>query len=186
MNPVAWAAARPWADLFRPPLLSLTRMAQRHRRAAPVAWKTVLKQSESAGWTVDSRGQTPLAEVCHRARQIGLVAIDLLYPDEWQVAQDVGLTVSMTYPSRNNPSGFIPTGFNTVANHPALLKDLEEVIPLAAKAKVPNVIAMFGNRVAGMEEAEAIDNCIAGLSKIAPLAAQNGVTVCPSNFSTAK
>ena len=136
-----------------------------------------LKQSVCR-WTVDSRGQTPLTEVCRRVRQIGLVAIDLLYPDEWQVAQDAGLTVSMTYPSRNNASGFIATGFNTLANHPALLKDLEQVIPLAAKAKVPNVIAMFGNRVPGMEEAEAIDNCIAGLAKIAPLAAQSGVTVC--------
>ncbi len=136
-----------------------------------------LKQSVCR-WTVDSRGQTPLPDVCRRARQIGLVAIDLLYPDEWQVAQDAGLTISMTYPSRNNARGFIPTGFNTLANHPALLKDLEEVIPLAAKAKVPNVIAMFGNRVPGMEEAQAIDNCVAGLSKIAPLAAESGVTVC--------
>ena len=130
-----------------------------------------LKQSVCR-WTVDSRGQTPLPEVCRRARQIGLVAIDLLYPDEWRIAQDAGLTVSMTYPSRNNARGFIATGFNTVANHAALLKDLEAVIPLAAKARVPNVIAMFGNRVPGMEEAEAIDNCIAGLAKIAPLAAQ--------------
>ena len=37
---------------------------------------------------------------------------------------------------------------------------------------------MFGNRVPDMEEAEAIDNCVAGLSKIAPLAAEHGVTVC--------
>ena len=136
-----------------------------------------LKQSVCR-WTVDSRARTPLPDVCRRAKQIGLVAIDLLYPDEWSVAQDAGLTVSMTYASRNNTGGFIATGFNTVANHAALLEDLEEVIPLAAKAKVPNVIAMFGNRVPGMEEAEAIDNCIAGLSKIAPLAAENGVTVC--------
>jgi hydroxypyruvate isomerase len=136
-----------------------------------------LKQSVCR-WTVDSRGQTPLPDVCHGARQIGLVAIDLLYPDEWAVAQDAGLTISMTYASRNNARGFIGTGFNTVANHPALLKDLEEVIPLAAKARVPNVIAMFGNRVPGMEEAEARDNCIAGLSKIAPLAAEHGVTIC--------
>jgi hydroxypyruvate isomerase len=136
-----------------------------------------LKQSVCR-WTVDSQGQTPLPDVCRRAKQVGLVAIDLLYPDEWPIAQDAGLTVSMTYPSRNNARGFIATGFNTIANHAALLKELEEVIPLAAKAKVPNVIAMFGNRVPGMEEAEAIDNCIAGLSKIAPLAAESGVTVC--------
>src|SRR5580692_5425307 len=56
-----------------------------------------LKQSVCR-WTMDSRGQTPLPDVFRRAKEIGLTAIDLLYPDEWAVAQDAGLTVSMTYP----------------------------------------------------------------------------------------
>ncbi|HSC12349.1 MAG TPA: hypothetical protein VLC97_15355, partial [Rhodanobacteraceae bacterium] len=39
----------------------------------------------------------PLPEFCKRAKQLGLVAIDLLYPDEWSVATDAGLVVSMGY-----------------------------------------------------------------------------------------
>jgi hydroxypyruvate isomerase len=59
-----------------------------------------------------------------------------------------------------------------------LLNELETAIALAARAQVPNVIAMFGNRVAGIDDAAAIANCVDGLAKIAPLAAAQGVTVC--------
>ena len=118
----------------------------------------------------------PLPEVCRRAKQIGFAAIDLLYPDEWPVARDADLTVSMGYASRREK--FIATGFNDPANHELLIKELETAIPLAADAHVPNVIAMFGNRVAGIDDTAAIANCIAGLGKIAPLAEKHGVTIC--------
>ena len=49
---------------------------------------------------------------------------------------------------------------------------------LAAQAHVANLIAMFGNRVPGIDESAAIANCAAGLAKIAPLAEKHGVTVC--------
>jgi hydroxypyruvate isomerase len=117
-----------------------------------------------------------LPEFCRRARQLGLVAIDLLQVDEWPVAQDAGLAVSLGYPSRR--AKFIETGFNDPANHALLIGELETALPLAARAKVPNVIAMFGNRNAQIGEAAAIANCIAGLSKIAPLAHELGVTIC--------
>jgi hydroxypyruvate isomerase len=58
-----------------------------------------------------------------------------------------------------------------------LLRELEATIPRAAREGVPNVIAMFGNR-GGRSDAEGIDNCVAGLRAIAPLAEQHGVTVC--------
>ncbi len=120
--------------------------------------------------------RTPLPEVCRRAGQIGFSAIDLLYPEEWAVARDAGLTVSMGYASRREK--FIATGFNDPANHALLLGELAVAIPLAADAHVPNVIAMFGNRTAGIDDAAAIANCIDGLGKIAPLAEKHGVTVC--------
>src|SRR2546425_2395734 len=50
-------------------------------------------------------------------------------------------------------------------------------IPEAARHGVPNVIAMFGNR-RGRSDAEAIDNCVAGLNQIKGLAEAQGVTVC--------
>ena len=120
--------------------------------------------------------RTPLPELCRRAKQIGFAGIDLLYPEEWPVAQDAGLTVSMGYATRREK--FIATGFNDPANHALLLGELEMILPLAAKARVPNVIAMFGNRVAGIDDSSAIANCAAGLARIAPAAEQHGVTIC--------
>lgn len=120
--------------------------------------------------------RTPLPELCRRAKQIGFAGIDLLYPEEWPVAQDAGLVVSMGYASRREK--FIATGFNDPANHALLLGELESILPLAAKARVPSVIAMFGNRVAGIDDSSAIANCAAGLARIAPAAEQHGVTIC--------
>jgi hydroxypyruvate isomerase len=107
---------------------------------------------------------------------MGFVGIDLLYVDEWQVAHDAGLTVSMGYPTRREK--FIETGFNNPANHTLLLKELEDTLPLAARAGIPNVITMFGNRDPARDDQAAIDSCIGGLSKISALAEESGVTVC--------
>ena len=120
--------------------------------------------------------KVPLPEFCRRAKQLGLAAIDLLQADEWSVAHDAGLQVSLGYPSRRDK--FIETGFNDPANHALLISELEVALPLAARARVPNVIAMFGNRSAQIDEPAAIANCVAGLSKIAPMAVELDVTVC--------
>lgn len=130
-----------------------------------------LKQSLSR-WT----SKAPLPELCQRAKGIGLVAIDLLYTDEWPVVLDSGLAVSMGYPAKRED--FITMGFNDPANHAVLLKELETTIPLAKQAGVKNLITMFGNRKTGIDDQQAIDNCVAGLSKIAPYAAENGITIC--------
>ena len=130
-----------------------------------------LKQS-IARWTAKD---ITLPDLCRRAKGIGFDGIDLLYPDEWQVARDAGMTCSMGYASRRQV--FIQTGFNDPANHAMLLAELEAAIPQAAQAGVPNLIAMFGNRH-GTSQAEDMASCVTGLSKIAPLAEKHGVTIC--------
>jgi hydroxypyruvate isomerase len=130
-----------------------------------------LKQSLSR-WT----SKAPLPELCKRLKALGFAGVDLLYADEWAQVLDSGLAVSMGYPTKRDD--FITFGFNNPANHATLLKELETSIPLAKKAGLTNVITMFGNRVAGIDDNQARDNCVAGLSKIAPLAAENGITLC--------
>jgi hydroxypyruvate isomerase len=129
-----------------------------------------LKQSVSY-WPY---GGIPLATFAARCKEIGLVAIDLLQPEEWKVVQDAGLACSMGYPSARRD--FLSTGFNDTANHALLLGELEKSIPLAKRAGVTNVITMFGNR-RGKSDVEGRDNSIAGLKKIAPLAQEHGVTL---------
>ncbi|MGE7137505.1 hydroxypyruvate isomerase family protein [Luteibacter sp. NPDC031894] len=130
-----------------------------------------LKQSLSR-WT----SKAPLPELCKRLKTIGFVGVDLLYADEWSVVTDNGMAVSMGYPAKRD--NFIEMGFNDPANHATLIKEIETTIPLAKRAGVTNVITMFGNRKAGIDDQRAIDNCVAGLSKIAPYAAENGITLC--------
>ena len=120
--------------------------------------------------------KTPLPELCRRLRAMGVVALDLIFPDEWSAVTDSGLAVSMGYPSRREK--FIEVGFNDPAHHAMLLKELETAIPLASRAGVRNLIAMFGNRNPAIDEGKARDNCVSGLGKIAPLAAEHDVTIC--------
>ena len=141
-------------------------------KLAPVPTRHGRLRQSVARWTLQA---APLPELCRRSKAIGLEAIDLLYPHEWAEAHAAGMPCSLGYPSRREP--FIEDGFNNPANHPVLLTELETSIPLAAQAGVPSLIAMFGNRHGTSREAD-IASCIAGLSKIAPLAEQHGVTIC--------
>jgi len=117
----------------------------------------------------------PLGAFARAARRQGVVAIDLLQPDEWAVVRAAGLACSMGYPTRRDD--FIATGFNDPAKHDMLVAELEATIPLAAGAGVPNVIAMFGNR-RGRSDADGARSCIEGLRRVAPAAERHGVTIC--------
>ena len=129
-----------------------------------------LKQSVCR-WTLKG----DLSDVCRRLKELGFQGVDLLYPDEWETARAAGLTVSMGYARQRQ--NFIPDGFNDPSLHPLLIGEINAAIPKAAAAGVPNLIAMFGNRK-GRNDTEGISNCVAGLSKVAPVAEQHGVTVC--------
>jgi len=117
----------------------------------------------------------PLPDFCRTSRALGLVAIDLLQPDDWPVAREAGLVCSMGYPTTRED--FIARGFNDRASHDLLVQELADTLPLAARAGVPNLIAMFGNR-GGRTDDDAAAACIDGLRRVAPLAESQGVTVC--------
>jgi hydroxypyruvate isomerase len=161
------------ADLSRRGLLKASALAAPAMAVTPAAAQPEagrLKQSVCR-WTL--KGELP--DVCRRLKDLGFQGIDLLYPDEWETARAVGLTVSMGYASRRK--NFIPDGFNDPALHTVLIEELTTAIPKAAAAGVPNLIAMFGNR-RGRSDADGIANCVAGLSKVARVAEQHGVTIC--------
>jgi hydroxypyruvate isomerase len=115
----------------------------------------------------------PMPEFCRAVAAMGLTAIDLLEEPDWQVARDHGLVCSMGYAG----GGSIRDGLNVTANHDAIVKNFERLIPRAAALKVPNVITFFGNR-RGMADDLAIANCVAGLNRVRKIAEDNGVTIC--------
>lgn len=119
--------------------------------------------------------QVPLGEFCQRVKAMGIEAVDLLTEDEWPVVRDAGLVCSMGTPTKRND--FIATGLNDRANHAMLLGELERALRAAKSAGVPNVIAMPGNR-RGKPDAETITVTAEALKKVAPLAEEQGVTIC--------
>jgi hydroxypyruvate isomerase len=129
-----------------------------------------LKQSVSY-WCYQKDFKLP--EFARVVADMGLTAIDLLQPGEWEVVRQYGLICSLGYAD----AAKIPDGLNDKANHDAIVKGLEKAIPLAEKMGVPNLIAFFGNR-RGMGNAEAVDNCVTGLNRVKKAAEDHGVTVC--------
>lgn len=116
----------------------------------------------------------PLPEFCQAVAGLGLTAIDLLQPPEWETVRQHGLICSMG----TIGAGSIPNGLNNKEYHDGIVKAFEQYVPLAAKAGTPNVITFFGNVQPGMTPAEAIDNCIAGLNRVKKIAEDHGVTIC--------
>jgi hydroxypyruvate isomerase len=117
----------------------------------------------------------PLADFCRAAAAMGLEAVDLLHPDEWPVARDHGLLCSMGNSSRR--PDFLTAGIADPPLHDTIMRELELVVPLARAAEVPNVIVLSGNR-RGRTDAEGIEACVRLLRRAAPLAEQEGVTIC--------
>jgi hydroxypyruvate isomerase len=142
--------------------------AQNSQATAPA--QNRLKQSV-ARWCFS---KMPLVDLCRAARAMDLKAIDLLGEDEWQIAKDHGLVCSMGWAPKDIN---ISDGLNNRANHDRIIAALTRLIPSAAKAGVPNVIAFFGNR-RGMGDREGIDNCVIGLNRIKKIAEDANVTVC--------
>ena len=135
--------------------------------AAAVEGSGRLKQS-ACRWCYS---KISLDDLCQAARRIGLKGIDLVSYTDWPTVQKYGLTPSMT-PGAGN----IPDCWNRLDNHEKLVHDMEENIPRAAAAGVPNVITFSGNRK-GMPDGEGLENCVKGLNRVKKLAEEKGVTI---------
>jgi hydroxypyruvate isomerase len=112
-----------------------------------------------------------LDDLCQAAQRIGLKGIDLVDHTDWPTVQKYGLVPSMT-PGAGN----IPDCWNRLDNHEKLVQQMQENIPRAAAAGVPNVITFSGNRK-GMPDGEGLANCVTGLNRVKKLAEEKGVTI---------
>jgi hydroxypyruvate isomerase len=150
--------------------LVLPRFA-RTARAEKIVKRGRLKQSVSY-WCYQRNYKLP--EFAKAVSDMGLTAIDLLTEEQWPVVKAAGLICSMGYPAEGAQ---IPKGLNDKANHDVIIRGLTKSLPVAAKMGVPNLIAFFGNR-GSIPEAEAFDNCVAGLNRVKKAAEDAGVTIC--------
>jgi hydroxypyruvate isomerase len=113
----------------------------------------------------------PLADLCREAKRIGLDGIDLLSEAEFDVPKAHGLQCAIA-----NGPGPIADGWNRPDLHDKLVAEGERLLPLVAKAGIPQMIVFSGNRK-GMSDGEGIANCVAGLKRLIPAAERHGVTL---------
>lgn len=114
----------------------------------------------------------PLEIFAKECTKMGISAIDLLKPAEWETVEKHGLVCSMATDDFAN----IEDGFNVRANHAALQHEYRELIDKASEHKIRNVICFSGNR-RGMDDATGIANCVEGLLPLLDYAAEKQVTL---------
>lgn len=114
----------------------------------------------------------PLDELCTTANKIGLKAIDLVGPKEWNVLKTHGLDSSMC----NGAEISLTKGWNHTEYHSTLIKNYTDHINYVADAGYKNLICFSGSRD-GMDDETGLKNCVEGLKQIIGLAEKKGVMI---------
>jgi hydroxypyruvate isomerase len=114
----------------------------------------------------------PLDELCTVANKIGLKAIDLVGPKEWNILKKHGLDSSMC----NGAEISLTEGWNRPEYHSTLIKNYTDHINLVADAGYKNLICFSGNKK-GMDDETGLKNCVEGLKQIMALAEKRGVVI---------
>ncbi len=131
-----------------------------------VATKGRIKQSVSR-WCY---GKWSLDELCEVSKRLGLQAIDLLGPEEFETVKKHGLICSLV----NTHS--LTNGLADRKFHDECLAKLREVIDATAAAGFPTVISFSGNR-RGIPDDVGVDNAVEALKKIAGHAEQKKINI---------
>jgi hydroxypyruvate isomerase len=122
-------------------------------------------------------GKIPLDELCVAGKEMGLVAIDLLDPDDFETVTKHGLVCSMvSFPTIDGIGG-ITKAFNRIEHHDKLVQAYEQRIKETAAAGFGRLICFSGNR-AGLDDEKGLENCAIGLKRVLPLAEKHQVTLC--------
>jgi hydroxypyruvate isomerase len=119
----------------------------------------------------------PLDELCQAGKEMGLVALDLLQPGEFETARKHGLVCSMVANPTIDGLGGIPKAWNRGEHHDKLIQAYEQRIRETANAGYERLICFSGDR-AGLDDEKGLANCADGLKRILPLAEKLKVTLC--------
>ncbi|TDN87635.1 hydroxypyruvate isomerase [Salegentibacter sp. 24] len=114
----------------------------------------------------------PLDEFAQKCAAMGIQAIDLLKPSEWNTVEKHGLVCSMATDDFAN----IEHGFNDPKNHKNLQEKYRGLIDKASEHNIKNVIVFSGNR-RGMDEQTGIKNCSKGLKPLLKYAQRKNVNL---------
>lgn len=122
-------------------------------------------------------GKIKLDDLCVAGKEMGLEAIDLLQPSEFETVQKHGLACSMVFNPTIDGLGGINKAWNRVEHHDRLVQAYEQRLKETADAGFERLICFSGNR-AGLDDEKGLENCAEGLKRIMALAEKLKVTVC--------
>jgi hydroxypyruvate isomerase len=105
-----------------------------------------------------------------KVRDIGYDAAEMVAPERWEAAKAAGVKIL------NQSGPGMQKGFNRIANHPALIKEVEQALRTASKNNIAQVIVFSGNRE-GQDDAEGLRNCLVAYKQLAKTAEGEGVTL---------
>ncbi len=118
-----------------------------------------------------------LDDLCAAGKEMGLVAIDLVDPTDFETLKQHGLACAMVSNPTIDGLGGITQAFNRVEHHDQLAQAYEQRLKETADAGFERLICFSGNR-AGLDDQTGLDNCETGLKRILPLAESLNVTLC--------
>jgi hydroxypyruvate isomerase len=117
-----------------------------------------------------------LDDFCKAGKEIGLVGVDLLSPNEFETVKKHGLVCSLVSNPTIDGLGGITKGFNRVEHHDKLVQAYEGHIKATADAGFQRLICFSGNR-AGLDDQQGLENCAAGLKRLVTFAEKHKVTL---------
>lgn len=116
-------------------------------------------------------GKTPIDDLAAACVKLGIEAIDLVDPKEWDAVRKHGLKLTVV----PGPTS-IPNGLNRRENHEAAEQKFRTMIEDAARAQAHSIIVFSGNR-RGMSDQEGAENCVLGLNRIKKYAEDKGILI---------
>ncbi len=117
-----------------------------------------------------------LDNLCKASKEMGLVAIDLLHPNEFETVKKHGLVCSMVFNPNVDGLGGINKAFNRLEHHDKLVPAYEDYIVKTADAGFERLICFSGNR-AGLDDEKGLENCAIGLKRLTAFAEKHKVTL---------
>lgn len=113
----------------------------------------------------------PIEDFAKGCADIGLTCVDLANPNEWPVLKQYGLIPTMV----GGPTT-IRDGLNRKEDHAKFTEKMGPMIRAAKAARAPHVIVFSGERK-GMPDDQGLENCVAGIKRMLPLAEETGVQI---------
>ena len=119
----------------------------------------------------------PFEELVIQSKKIGLVGIDLVGSENWEILKKHGMISTMCYGDLEGKSTrSLTNGWCDKIFHDELISNYSRHIKLVSDAGWKNLICFSGSR-RGISDDQGLINCIEGLSKILPIAEKHNVVI---------